>query len=226
MNKEQKKIFKQFLKENINTIDSNRLINYSKAIGLSIGSLLEAAELKKYKPAYFEMNDENEFSTGQLNEFQKNSQIRRDNIYSLIVDKFSELGKGADTEEIYDFIDYNYDKLDKLIDTIDSKELWNYFEEFRMNEPVIIDEVEDLNHSISTILKEDEKIEKVDMLELLNDITDASSTLSGLYSTLSNYKEVHIDDVEIVKAISELGNGVSLLLKKSASLINFISNKI
>ena len=210
MNKEQSKIFKQFLKENINTIDANRLLAYSKETGLSVGSLLEAANNEEI----------------QLNEFQKDSQIRRDNMYSLIVDRLAEIGKGADEEEIYNFIDYTYEILDEVIDIISPQDLWNNFMKYKKGEPETIEETESLDHSISNILKEDEKIEKVDMLDLLTDVTDVSSSLSDLYATLSYYKTVHIDDVEIVKALSELGNGVNILLKKAAMLIGSVSNKI
>ena len=177
---------------------------------MSVGSLLEAANNEEI----------------QLNEFQKDSQIRRDNMYSLIVGRLAEIGKGADEEEIYNFIDYTYEILDEVIDIISPQDLWNNFMKYKKGEPETIEETESLDHSISNILKEDEKIEKVDMLDLLTDVTDVSSSLSDLYATLSYYKTVHIDDVEIVKALSELGNGVNILLKKAAMLIGSVSNKI
>jgi hypothetical protein len=160
-----------------------------------------------------------------LKEFQSFAAENKDKLYSEIVDK---LRAGGLTEindkEVYDFIDYNYDLIDGVIDTIDPTDLVKNYVDFlnKPEAPAVDVNRNDLNESLNKLLKEDDSVDAADPVLMFQDFSDMSGSLADIYSTLVGYQTSYIQNPKVQAAIGQMMQGVNQLMKQSTATMQVI----
>ncbi|MEO6304825.1 MAG: hypothetical protein ABIP51_16815 [Bacteroidia bacterium] len=168
-----------------------------------------------------------ESNSMNLNEFQSTKETRNDDLYNKVVDKLNEAGlTEIDDSKINDFIEYNYDMIAGVIETINPKLLLkNYlgFNEHNLQTTVPAEPVmENINESLKRILKEDDTVDAADPITMFQDFSDISGSFADIYSTLVGYQTSYVQNPKVKMAMSQIMQGVNQLIKQSTAVMQLL----
>lgn len=154
-----------------------------------------------------------------LSEYYSATQEIRDELFTKIVNKLQASGlKEVDDNSVYDFIDYNYDLIKGVIDTIEPKFLLKNYSRF-VNKPQT---EPTMNESLNNFLKEDDSVEQADPIAMFQDFSDISGSLADIYSTLVSYQTSYITNPKVQSAIGQIMQGVNQLMKQSTATMQIL----
>ena len=156
----------------------------------------------------------------KLREFQKDSEVRKQNMVSLVYDKLEEAGLiEPDYNTINSYVEYNYSELEKRIETISPTDLHSDY--------ILFAKRRELSESVNrilekTILKEEE-VEQVDIPSLIQDVAGLVSTVSDSLSIVSNYRQQYISNENLKASLDSVSTDLSDLLTKLTGILKFLS---